>query len=408
MVGLLLCMGCCVFRLIIMFTCKRLFACQSLVQSISAEGTTRTHTHPTNKQNMTLRPLLVSLAKLKIDAPTSKRKPSSSGHFGERSDSAQMPVRLIALSRVLLTKDADVLSTVATSAHGAELVRQLMAATLRLTVLATAGSDGDAAASTPLNLGNVATLFNVTGSTLARQASYEALFGLPDRVTWNDARAVYAALLDALAHARTLPAGAAVESLLMSNATGSDASPAAVIDTFIVAVEERASHRLRTAPRLGVVSYSSSLATSSTLPTPPPAPSPVPAAAVPPLPLPPPTAFRIEPTTSLTSNLMRLIEGHLHQSASDDRTAIAAALDEGLSLLLPAATAARRQELLATNVLTALTQPSTSWLWASTLEATSSDRVSRVDDMATSILNSCSATAASLFAEAELHAALGL
>jgi len=287
-------------------------------------------------------------------------------------------------------------------------MRQLMAATLRLVVLVV--NAGDAAASTAVNLGNIATLFNVTGSTLARQASYEALFGLPDRVTWNDARAAYAAMLDALAHARTMPAGAAVESLLMSNATGSDASPATVIHAFVDAVQERAAHRLTTAPRLGVTaSYSSSSITASTTtPTPPPAPSPTPAAAVPPLPLPPPTAFRIEPTTSLTSNLMRLIEGRLHQSNHDDRTTISAALDEGLSLLLPAATAARRQELLASNVLTALTQPSTAWLWASTLEATSSDRVSRVDDMATSILNSCSATAASLFAEAELHAALGL
>ena len=141
------------------------------------------HTHPTNEE-MTLPPLLVSLAKLNIDAPT-KRKPSSS-HFGERSDSAQMAVRLIALSRVLLTKDADVLATVAASVNGAELMRRLMAATLRLAVLAAAG---DAAASTALNLGNMATMFNVTGSTIARQESYEALFGLPDRVTWNDARA---------------------------------------------------------------------------------------------------------------------------------------------------------------------------------------------------------------------------
>ena len=170
---------------------------------------------------MALRPLLVSLAKLKIDAPA-KRKPSSSGHFGERSDSAQMPVRLIALSRVLFTKGADVLLTVATSAHGAELMRRLIAATLQLAVLAAAGGDGDAAASTALNLGNIATIFNVTGSTLARQESYEALFGLPDRATWNDARAVYAALrlLDALAHARATSAGATVEALVMSNATG--------------------------------------------------------------------------------------------------------------------------------------------------------------------------------------------
>ena len=352
---------------------------------------------------MTLPPLLVSLAKLNIDAPT-KRKPSSS-HFGERSDSAQMAVRLIALSRVLLTKDADVLATVAASVNGAELMRRLMAATLRLAVLAAAG---DAAASTALNLGNMATMYNVTGSTIARQESYEALFGLPDRVTWNDARAVYAALLDALAHARATPAGAAVEALLMSNATENDTSPAAVISAFMTVVDERATHRLNTAPRLGVTSYSSSLTSSSTLPTPPPAPSPVPSASVPPLTLPPLADFRIEPATSLESNLMRRIEGRLHQSDHEDRTTITAALDEGLSLLLPAATAARRHELLATNVLIALTQPGAAWLWSSILEATSSDRVSRVDDMATSLINSCSATAASLFAEGELQAALGL
>ena len=111
--------------------------------------------------------------------------------------------------------------------------------------------------------------------------------------------------------------------------------------------------------------------------------------------------------TSIASNLMRLVEGHLPQSSPDDRTStIAAALDEGLSLLLPAATAARRQELLASDALTALTQPGMAWLWASTLDAASSE-VSGVNAMAISIVNSCSATAASLFAEAELQAALG-
>ena len=347
----------------------------------------------------------ISFAKLRIDAPASKRKPAaSSGHFGERSDSAQMAVKLIALSRVLLSKDAAVLATVAASAHGAELLRMLMAATLRLAVLA-AGGDGDAGASAS----NIATMFNVTGSTLARQNSYEALFGLPDKISWNDARAVYAALLDALAHARTMPAGAAVEGLLMSNTTGSDTSPAAVIDTFVAAVEERATHLLRTAPRLGVDSYTSSVTSSTAVPTPPLAPSPAAATLsdVPPLTLPPPAVFRIEPTTSIAANLMRLVEGRLPQSASDDRTAIASALDEGLTLLLPSATAARRQELLATDALTALTQPGTAWLWASIVEATASE-VSSVDAMALSIVNSCSATAASLFAEAELHAALGL
>ena len=64
-----------------------------------------------------------------------KRKASAlTGHFGERADSAQMAVRLIALSRVLLTKDAAVLSTVAVSVHGADLLNQLLAATLRLAI----------------------------------------------------------------------------------------------------------------------------------------------------------------------------------------------------------------------------------------------------------------------------------
>ena len=218
---------------------------------------------------------LVSLSKLKIDAPALKRKPTStsSGHFGQRADSAYTSVKLIVLSRVLLTKDTDVLNTVATSAHGAELLRQLMATTLRLAARSVASTG-----SSSLNMGNITTLYNVTGSTIARQSSFEALFGLPDKISWNDTRAVYAALLDALAYARATPAGAAVESLIMSNTTEPDASPATVISAFVAAVEERAAHRLTTVPRLGVTaSYSSS---SSTLPTPPSAPSPVPATAV--------------------------------------------------------------------------------------------------------------------------------
>ena len=198
----------------------------------------------------------------------------------------------------------------------------------------------------------------------------------------------------------------------MSNATDTDASATAVIDSFVAAVEERASHRLRTAPRPGVTSFSSSSFTSTTaVPTPPllPAPSSPAAAAlfdVPPLTLPPPAAFRIEPTTSVAANLMRLVEGQLPHSSPDDRPTIAAALDKGMSLLMPTATAARRQELLASNVLAALTHPGMAWLWASTIDATSSE-VSGVTAMAISIVNSCSATAASLFAEAKLQAALG-
>ena len=379
----------------------------------------------------------MSFANLKIDAPASKRKPSSSsGHFGERADSAQMAVRLIALSRVLLTKDAAVLSTVATSLRGSQLLRALMAATLRLAVLVTTKKgggggkgQGDPASSSSdktINMGNIATLFNVTGSTLSRQSSFEALFGLPDKISWNDARSVYAALLDALAYARTTPSGAAVESLIMSNTPEPGASPEAVIDTFVTEMEERAIHRLRTAPRLGVTSYTSSsssssssftstsstTATTTTETTPHSDPSPVPTPSyVPPFALPPAQEpFRIDPTASLLSNLMRLVERHvvlLDDSTQSSSSTISAAFEEGSSLLMPTATAARRREMLASNVLTALAHQGMAWLWACTIDAASGDSTS-VNSMAMSIVNSCSATAASMFADAELQAAFGL
>jgi hypothetical protein len=358
---------------------------------------------------MALPLLSIALSKLQVatvGAP--KRKAiASTGHFGERADSAQMAVRLIALSRVLLTKDADVLSTVAASAHGANLLIQLIAATLRLAIAA--GGE----VSPTLNMTNIQTLFNVSGSTLMRQSAFEGLFGLPDKISWVDARAVYSELLDALAAVRASPEGAAVESLLMANATVPGASPVVVIAAFVAAVEARASHRLETLPRLGVgVESGRAGGSSSSNQTTPSAPSPVPLPTPsPPLPLP---AFAIDPTQPLAANLQLLVVHRLHRPSAaavlnpSERTTIAAALAEGLSLLMPNDTAARRQELLASHVLSALVHQGAAWLWASVVDATSSDQVSSVEAAATSITNSCSATAAALFAEAELQAALGL
>ena len=358
---------------------------------------------------MALPLLSIALAKLQVKtvgAP--KRKAiASTGHFGERADSAQMAVRLIALSRVLLTKDADVLSTVAASAHGANLLIQLLAATLRMAIAA----GGEAASA--LNMTNITTLFNVTGSTLMRQSAFEGLFGLPDKISWVDARAVYSEMLDALAAVRATPEGAAVESLLMSNALASGASPVAVIAAFVAAVEDRASRRLNTLPRLGVGVDSGrvrdeSSSSNQTTPSPP---SPVPTPSLPP-PLPLPlSAFAIDPMQSLAANLAHLVLHRLPAAAMpspSERETITTAFTEGLSLLMPNDAAARRQELLASNVLSALVHQGAAWLWASVVDATSSDQVSSVEAAATSITNSCSATAAALFAEAELQAALGL
>ena len=266
-----------------------------------------------------------------------------------------MAVRLIALSRVLLAKDVAVLSTVAASHHGTDLLNQLRVITLRLAVAA-----GGEASST-LSITNITTLFNITGSTLMQQSSFEQLFGLPDRISWVDARAVYTALLDALAHVRATPEGVAVESLLMANAAASDASPVDLIGAYVAAVEAHATHRLVTAPRMGVrVESGGGSASSSSNQTTPSAPSPVPP--VPPVPPPPLhlAAFAIDPAQSLISNLMMLVEYRgLRRSPSEilrpsERTTITAAFNEWFRFLMPNDTATRRRELLSSNVLSAL------------------------------------------------------
>ena len=355
---------------------------------------------------MALPSLPVSLARLLIDtgAPATKRKAAAStGHFGERADSAQVTARLIALSRVLLTRDTAVLSTVATSAHGADLLTQILAATLRLAVAA----GGEAASK--LSITNVTTLFNIMGSTLMRQTAFEGLFGLPDKISWVDARAVYTSLLDALAYVRATSDGVAIESLLMSNATASGTSPAAVIATFVAAVEDRAIHRLNSTPRMGVgIESGRGSASSSFNRTTPAAQSPVLQAMH--LPLPPPLPLlpgAIDPTKSLDANLVKLVERILRRPPPaamlnpSELTTINNAFTEGLSVLMPTDTAVRRQELLASNVLSALTHQGMAWLWASVVEATS-DQASSVDAVASNIINSCSDTAASLFADAAL------
>jgi hypothetical protein len=356
---------------------------------------------------MALPSLAVSLARLLIDtgAPATKRKAAAStGHFGERADSAQLTVRLIAFSRVLLTRDVAVLSTVAASAHGADLLTQVLVATIRLAVVAAEGE-----ASSTLSITNMTTLFNIMGSTLMRQSAFEGLFGLPDRISWVDARAVYTSLLDALAYVRATPEGAAIEYLLMSNATASGTSPAAVIAEFVVAVEARAIHRLNSTPRMGVgIESGRGSASSSSNRTTPAAQSPVLQAMH--LPLPPPLPLlpgAIDHTKSLDANLVKLVECILRRPPPaamlnpSELTTINNAFTEGLSVLMPTDTAVRRQELLASNVLAALTHPGMAWLWASVIEATR-DQASSVDAVASNIINSCSDTAASLFAEAAL------
>ena len=117
-------------------------------------------------------------------------------------------------------------------------------------------------------------------------------------------------------------------------------------------------------------------------------------------------AVGIDPTASLMANLLRLVESRARRTLSEaEGDAIITALDEGLSVLQSGGAGARMQ-LLTSNVLLALPNQGASWLWASTIEATDRPAPS-VDALAAAIVESCSTTAAMLFADAAADFAIG-
>ena len=101
----------------------------------------------------------------------------------------------------------------------------------------------------------------------------------------------------------------------------------------------------------------------------------------------------------MSTNLARLVTSRARRELSPpEAAALAAALDDGLSVF-QAGDAAARQQLLATNVLVALTNQSAAWLWAATVEAVEHP-TSSIALLAAAIVDFCSNTAAMLFADA--------
>ena len=323
---------------------------------------------------------------LSIDAPGDSRVgKAKSGHFGERADSAQMAVRLIILSRVLLTKDAGVLAAVLAAVHGAELLNQLLVVTLRLATLARRVGE----ASAPITLTNMQTLFGMTGSTLMRQPSYDSVFGLPDRLPWTDARFLYTALLDALAEVRMTEPGAAIEVLLNTNATTPGVTPAAVVASFVAAVEESATARINAGTRLGTGTYSTSSSAGHV--TPPPLPiSPAAQASSVPSPIAPPVAM-VDPTLPLDANVQRHVAARLSRFIIDpaEVQALVAALTGCLhdlgSNVGPNGAEARRQLATITPFGTAIADANVAQVWASTLQVLEQEHVDTLEAFASKL-----------------------
>ena len=300
--------------------------------------------------SMSLRPALPSLAGLHAALPTG-------AHYGVSSD-ASAALQLIALSRLVRTKDNATLQRVASTPVGAAVVTALRALTLRV------ASPADGLGS-QLNDANLLTMFNLPGSSTKYESQYGSFGSLQSRLSWPQYKALVSALLEALTASRRGQIGYAVGQMLLAATptTALNAEGQAAIAALVAAIEPTMHARLATP---GAASSSSGSGSSSQRTTPPPE-------QPPPLPLPappPPPPLAIDPLQSLGANLRRVIERRLnHQLSPSEAATVANALGEGLSVLQAGGEAAR-QQLLGTNVLVALTSQGGAWLWASTLEAT--------------------------------------
>ena len=318
---------------------------------------------------------------------------ATGAHYGVSSD-ASTGIGLIALSRLMRVKDAKILESVAASPLASAVLAALRASVLRVAVAAAGVGPG-------LSEANVATLFGLPGSSTKYQSQYGGSFGsLQSRLLWPRFRQVVTALLDALTSARQGPIGSDVGQMLLTSTPGAPLDAGAIqraqsaIAALIAVLEPKMqTHLASTAGASSAGSSSSEGSSHST--TPPPSQPPMPAPQAPPG----PPITLVDPTASLGTNLLRLVGSRIRRAMSPPEIAsVTAALEEGLSLLQSGGVDARRQ-LLGTSILVALGNQSGAWLWASALEAIEQPAAS-IAALANAIVESCSTTAAMLFADA--------
>ena len=303
-------------------------------------------------------------------------------HYGVNAD-ASTSIGLIALSRLIRAKDST-LERVAASPLAITLLAALRALTLRVALAA--GFDQG------LSDTNIAALFNLPGSSTKYQSQYGDFGSLQARLPWPQYKRLVTALLEALTTARKSQVGYVPGQMMLTTSPTAplDASGQAAIAALVAAVEQSMLTRLRSGDAGGASSSSSSSSSRRTTPPPLQQPPPPPQA---------PAAFAIDPTQSLTTNLTRMVTRRARRELSPPEVAaLVAALDEGLSVF-QAGDAAARQQLLAANVLAALTNQSGAWLWAATTEAVEHP-TSTIATLAAAIVDYCSHTAAMLFADA--------
>ena len=323
-----------------------------------------------------LTPSLAALCLTPVDVGTKRKAVGApSGHWGLTNDSASA-VALVVLSRLFRSRDEAVLAAQTRSPFGHAVL-----AALRTVVLRVAIANGGAEPT--LGESNLVTMFNLGSSHITQQRLYESGLTLPGRLPWPNAKRLVVALYDSLAAVRNTDVGWHVSNLLMS--TGTDPSSAdahAALERLVAAVGPALVARL--------ADGNGASSSSSTASTPPPLPLPM-------------EPFAIATALSLEVNLHRLIERRLRRllTASEGVT-ITAALDVGLGMIQSGGKTTR-QQILATNVLVALTNRGAAWLWSLALETIEAlEAPTTVDTVAASITDSCVGVSAMLFASSAL------
>ena len=349
-------------------------------------------------------PIAIAFERLQLDdiaAPT-KRK-SHSAHGGLPRDSSSS-ISLVAISRLIQVRDESILQVAAAAPIGVAVLAALNAAVLRV-ALATELADHAA-----FDESSVQTFLNLSASTVASQHLYQGGLSLPSKLPWPNAKRLLKVMLEALTHARTVGLSTA---LLQLPSPPLDAQIQAAITATISAVEDEM------IARLGVdTSAASSAAASSTStaseretstelpqlpPMPPPPPPPYPQPQVVPV---PPVPFVLDlVSTSLATNIHRLVAASLHQplNASDIAT-INAALEDSLSVL-QAGDAAERRAILETTMATAIVNTGAAMLWACVTDAvTDSGQMESASSFGLDLIERASTVASALF----VAAAIGL
>ena len=313
---------------------------------------------------------------------TGKRKVSGSlAHYGISNDSSEL-IAVITLSRLTRTRELSILGPSTQSPVGAALLASLRAVVQRVGV-ATGLAD------VALSEANVASLFNQSGSTVAKQKLYEGGLSLPGRLPWTAAKTVLAALLESLASIRTTALAARVGNLLISlPAAPLDAAAVADIAALAAQVEQEMRELLGSDGAAGASSSSASPA----LPQPPTLP----------LPMPLPASFALDSRISLQGNVELLLATHLSRRLSSaEATVVGEQLEEALSLLKSGGRASHRA-LLDQPLLTALATPGAALLWAAALETLAEGGTESVRALMASVVEAAGVLSAAVFSNAAL------